>query len=98
MILNKASKALKHASTPFKSQSDVKTPTTKKSFKPSANKLLAKAVISDIIGHSPYELKAMEFLKRDEDKKCKKFLRKRLGKLKTVRRKMDDLYKVIRQK
>merc|ERR1712108_82818 len=50
--------------------------------RPSNNKLelhesrkLPKTIVSEISGFAAYELKAIEMLKRDEDKKCKRFLK-----------------------
>merc|ERR1711974_239565 len=77
---------------------------TTKITKPSPNKLmlhesrkLAKTIVSEISGFAAYELKAIEMLKRDEDK-CKRFLKKRLGRLGAANRKLDKLVVASRQK
>lgn len=90
MILNKTAKKLKHKITPLKYP---KTQLTKNS-----KRELAKSIVKEISGFAPYELRAIEMLKRDEDKKCKKFLKKRLGKLKTAKKKFVFLSEESRKK
>lgn len=63
----------------------------KKSFKPSESAIFAKEVAKEICGLSPYESKAIDFLKKGSDKRCKKFLKTRLGNLKRTKKKLAEL-------
>lgn len=80
MSLNKVARKIKHQIT------KIKYP--QKRIKKSLHKELAKSIVKEISGFAPYELKAIEMLKRDEDKKCKRFLKKRLGKLGAAKKKL----------
>ena len=62
------------------------------------SRVLAKEIVSGISGFAAYELKAIEMLKRDEDKKCKRFLKKRLGRLGAANRKLEKLVVASRMK
>ncbi|KRH94949.1 60S ribosomal protein L36 [Pseudoloma neurophilia] len=87
MILNQKARALKHKVVKL----NLKKKDKSALFKPSENKLLARSIVSEICGKAPYELMAISYLKKGNDKKCKKFLRKRLGSLKAAKKKMDIL-------
>jgi large subunit ribosomal protein L36e len=54
---------------------------------------LAKNIAKEICGHSPYEKKSIDFAKKGEEKKMKmkKFLKKRLGSLKSAKKKQETL-------
>lgn len=54
-------------------------------------KELALNIAKEICGHAPYEKKAMDLARRGEDKKMKKFLKKRLGTLKAAKKKQEKL-------
>lgn len=54
-------------------------------------KELAMNIAKEICGHAPYEKKAMDLARRGEDKKMKKFLKKRLGTLRAARKKQEAL-------
>lgn len=58
---------------------------------------MAKAIVNEICGLAPYEKKATDMIKRDQDKKCKKFLKKRLGSLRMARRKQEKLAEMARE-
>merc|ERR1711872_968817 len=95
-----ASKRGKKRTKPIK-QHFPSTPITKQKTegkKLHACKLQARELVKEISGFAPYELKAIEMLKRDEDKKCKRFLKKRLGRIGVVKRKLDSLTVESRKK
>ncbi|OAG29400.1 large subunit ribosomal protein L36e [Nematocida displodere] len=52
---------------------------------------LATNIAKEICGLSPYEKRAIDFAKKGEDKKMKKFLKKRLGSLRVAKRKQERL-------
>lgn len=83
MILNRTARALHH-------KVEKKEKKAAKSYKPSPNKFLAREIVSEICGKAPYELMAIELMGKSE-KRCKKFLRKRLGSLKAAKKKMENL-------
>ncbi|KAI5180338.1 large subunit ribosomal protein L36e [Nematocida sp. AWRm80] len=58
---------------------------------------LAKSIAKEISGFAPYEKRAMDLGRKGEDKKMKKFLKKRLGTMKAARRKQEQLLDAIRQ-
>jgi large subunit ribosomal protein L36e len=64
---------------------------------PSEGMRLAKAVISEICGLAPYEKKALDYVRRGEEKKGKKFLKKRLGSLRRAIRKQAELEDLLRK-
>lgn len=86
MILNRKARALHHKVTPVKFEKKVYN-----GWKKSPNKFLARDIIKEICGKSPYELLAIDMLQKGQDKRVKKFLRKRLGSLKTAKKKIDQL-------
>lgn len=87
MILNRKARALTHKV----QKCNFAKPDKKDLYKPSANKLLARSIVTELCGRAPYQLMAISLLKKGNDKKCKKFLRKRLGSMKAARKKMDQL-------
>ncbi|KAL6121994.1 hypothetical protein NUSPORA_01017 [Nucleospora cyclopteri] len=68
----------------------------KKSYELSESQKLAKMVALEVCGLSPYEKKAVEYMKNDNIKKARKFLKIRLGSLNRGEKKMDTLMKFIR--
>jgi len=58
---------------------------------------LAKKIAKEICGLSPYEKKAIDFARKGEDKKMRKFLKKRLGSLPVAKRKQEDLLVEMRK-
>lgn len=65
----------------------------RKSFKLSQGAILAKQIALEICGLSPYEKKAIEHIKKDDLKKSRKFLKKRLGSMARAEKKFDVLMK-----
>ncbi|KAI5184390.1 large subunit ribosomal protein L36e [Nematocida homosporus] len=57
---------------------------------------VARNIAKEICGMAPYEKKALDFAKKGEEKKMKKFLKKRLGSLKMAKRKQDRLMATLR--
>ncbi|KAG0438907.1 60S ribosomal protein L36-A [Dictyocoela muelleri] len=57
---------------------------------------LASQIVREVCGYAPYEIKAMDLIKKDMEKKCKKFLRKRLGSLKAAKKRIDLLTAELR--
>lgn len=64
-----------------------------KSFKMTENKKLSKKIASEICGFCPYEKKAIDFIRKDELKKARKFLKKRLGSMSRAEKKFENLMK-----
>ncbi|EJW01520.1 hypothetical protein EDEG_00434 [Edhazardia aedis USNM 41457] len=62
-----------------------------KPHKTSESVKLARSVAAEICGLAPYEKKALEILKKGNDKRCKKFLKKRIGNMKRTRAKLSQL-------
>ncbi|KAI5171357.1 large subunit ribosomal protein L36e [Nematocida sp. LUAm3] len=58
---------------------------------------IAKNIAREICGYSPYEKRAMDLGRLGEEKKMKKFLKKRLGTLKAAKRKQEILLEDIRK-
>ncbi|KAI5191298.1 large subunit ribosomal protein L36e [Nematocida minor] len=58
---------------------------------------MAKSIAKEICGLAPYEKKAIDFGRRGEEKKMRKFLKKRLGSMKTAKRKQERLLSEMRQ-
>lgn len=58
---------------------------------------IAKNIAREICGYSPYEKRAMDLARLGDEKKMKKFLKKRLGTLKAAKRKQEILLNDIRK-
>ncbi|KCZ74596.1 hypothetical protein H311_04436 [Anncaliia algerae PRA109] len=56
-----------------------------------------RAIVSEICGLAPYEKKAVDLIKRDQERKCRRFLKKRLGSLKRSRSKFDQLAELAKE-
>ncbi|KAH9386202.1 large subunit ribosomal protein L36e [Nematocida major] len=57
---------------------------------------LAKNIAKEICGLAPYEKKAIDFGRRGEEKKMRKFLKKRLGSLRSAKRCQERLLSEMR--
>lgn len=64
-----------------------------KSFKITENKILAKKIAQEICGFTPYEKKALDLIRKDEPKRARKFLKKRLGSMSRAEKKFETLMK-----
>ena len=80
-------KRVSHKVTPINPEMVIKT----KSFEISENKILSKKIAQEICGLSPYEKKVVDLLKKDEPKKARKFLKKRLGSMSRAENKFETL-------
>lgn len=58
---------------------------------------MAKAIAFEICGLAPYEKKALELIKSNQERKCRRFLKKRLGNLTRTKRKQDALTAIARE-
>merc|ERR1711933_517533 len=80
------------------------TPNTLKP-KPSKNKgkqtnhnKFVRDLVRDVTGFSPYERRAMELLRISKDKRCLKFLKKRIGSHVAAKRKREEMSNVLQSK
>jgi len=70
------------------------TPVVKgKSFEMTENKILAKKIALEVCGLMPYEKKALDHIGKDDQKKARKFLKKRLGSMGRAEKKFETLMK-----
>merc|ERR1711881_531405 len=60
------------------------------------NKFVSEAV-REITGFAPYERRALELLRVSKDKRCLRFLKKRLGAHIRAKRKREEMQDVIQQ-
>ena len=77
------------------------TPNTLKK-RPSRNKgqttnhnRFVRDLIREVAGFSPYERRAMELLRISKDKRCLKFLKKRIGSHVRAKRKREEMSNVL---
>lgn len=54
-------------------------------------------LIREVVGHAPYEKRAMELLKVSKDKRALKFLKRRLGTHIRAKRKREELSNILTQ-
>ncbi|XP_022921273.1 large ribosomal subunit protein eL36 [Onthophagus taurus] len=54
-------------------------------------------LIREVLGHAPYEKRAMELLKVSKDKRALKFLKRRLGTHIRAKRKREELSNILTQ-
>ena len=54
-----------------------------------------KSLIREVAGFAPYEKRAMELLRIGKEKRCLKFLKKRLGKHTAGKRKREEMQNVL---
>ena len=52
-------------------------------------------LIREVVGFAPYERRAMELLKISKDKRCLKFLKKRIGSHIRAKRKREEMSAVL---
>lgn len=78
-----------HKVTPINPEPVVK----QKSFAIHANKILAKKIALEVCGIMPYEKKAIDYIKKDDPKKARKFLKTRLGSMSRAEKKFETLMK-----
>lgn len=57
---------------------------------------IAKNIAKEICGYAPYEKKAIDLARKGEEKKMRKFLKKRLGTMKAAKRKQEQLISEMR--
>lgn len=60
-------------------------------YKLSEGAILAKNIAQEICGLAPYEKKAIDLIKKGSDKRCKKFLKHRLGNMNNTKKKLEYL-------
>merc|ERR1711872_54670 len=60
------------------------------------NKFVKETVLQ-LLGHSPYEKRAMELLRIGKEKRCLRFLKKRLGTHRAAKHKRERLQGVLQQ-
>lgn len=65
----------------------------KRTYKLSPNQIIAKKIAGEICGLQVYEKKAVEYIKGDNIKKARKFLKIRLGSLTRAEKKLEVLMK-----
>lgn len=78
-----------HKVTPINPEPIVK----RKSFKLSENRILSKNIAEEVCGLMPYEKKAIDYIKKDDPKKARKFLKIRLGSMARAEKKFETLMK-----
>ncbi|KAK2710082.1 large ribosomal subunit protein eL36-like [Artemia franciscana] len=65
--------------------------------KQSKHNKFIKSIVTEVVGHAPYEKRAMELLKVSKDKRALKFLKKRLGTHIRAKKKREELGNVLTQ-
>jgi large subunit ribosomal protein L36e len=79
--------------------------TTKNPLKPKPSKSKGKQtnhnkfvrdLVREVAGFAPYERRAMELLKISKDKRCLKFLKKRIGSHVRAKRKREEMSNVLK--
>merc|ERR1712021_179065 len=71
-----------------------KGPSKNKGKQTNHNKFV-RDLIREVAGFSPYEKRAMELLKISKDKRCLKFLKKRIGSHIRAKRKKEEMSAVL---
>merc|ERR1712052_74671 len=71
-----------------------KRPSKNKGKQTNHNKFV-RDLIREVAGFSPYEKRAMELLKISKDKRCLKFLKKRIGSHIRAKRKREEMSNVL---
>jgi len=71
-------------------------PAARKGKQTKHNKFV-RDIIREVVGHAPYERRAMELLKVSKDKRALKFLKKRLGTHIRAKRKREELSNTLTQ-
>merc|ERR1711881_822849 len=80
-----------HKTTPNEQK---KKPSRSKGKQTNHNKFV-RDLIRGVAGFSPYEKRAMELLKISKDKRCLKFLKKRIGSHIRAKRKREEMSDVL---
>ena len=60
-----------------------------------ARNKLVRDLIREVVGFAPYERRAMELLRINKDKRCLKFLKKRIGQHDRAKRKREEMTNVL---
>ncbi|ORD94183.1 RL36 [Enterospora canceri] len=85
-------KRVKHEVKPIKVDRIIK----KKTYELSESQKIAKMIAAEVCGLQPYEKKAIEYIKSDNTKKARKFLKIRLGSLTRAEKKFEQLMKLVK--
>ena len=83
-----------HKTTVNKSVSEKKRPGKRKGRDSNHNKFV-RDLVREVVGFSPYERRAMELLRISKDKRCLKFLKKRIGSHIRAKRKREEMTNVL---
>ena len=70
-----------------------KKPSNSKGKLTNRNKMI-RDLVREVAGFSPYERRAMELLRISKDKRCLKFLKKRIGQHTRAKRKREEMSNV----
>lgn len=87
---------VKYPVTPLEGIEPIARPGKKQSWSNHGSPM-AKAIASEICGLAPYEKKAVELIKSGQERKCRRFLKKRLGNLRRTQRKQEALTAIAKQ-
>lgn len=68
---------------------------SKNKGKLTAHNKFVRDLVREVVGFSPYERRAMELLRISKDKRCLKFLKKRLGAHVRAKRKREEMTAVL---
>lgn len=71
-----------------------KRPGKNKGKQTNHNKFI-RDLVREVVGYSPYERRAMELLRISKDKRCLKFLKKRIGSHVKAKRKREEMQAVL---
>ena len=71
-----------------------KKPSNRKGKQTPHNKFV-RDLVREVTGFSPYEKRAMELLRISKDKRCLKFLKKRIGSHIRAKRKREEMSNVL---
>ena len=80
-----------HKTTP---NAQKKRPAKNKGANTNHNKFV-RDLVREVAGFSPYERRAMELLRISKDKRCLKFLKKRIGSHVRAKRKREEMSNVL---
>ena len=72
----------------------IKKPSNNKGKQTNHNKFV-RDLVREVTGFSPYEKRAMELLRISKDKRCLKFLKKRIGSHIRAKRKREEMSTVL---
>ncbi|XP_071743595.1 large ribosomal subunit protein eL36 [Lepeophtheirus salmonis] len=71
-----------------------KKPSSRKGMVTTRSRFI-RDIVREVAGFSPYERRAMELLRISKDKRCLKFLKKRIGSHVRARRKREEMSAVL---